>query len=119
MSTTNKQAPDELELIVDFTPADEDAARSIRDYFAGDELLESDSFLGTSLITIILVAGTHGLRKVLQYVLDHRKNLKDASVKIGKEEISLTGYSIKEVKDLIESGSIDKVLKQLQKGDKK
>jgi hypothetical protein len=119
MTALNTPLPDDLDMVIDFTPSDEEAAKSIREYFAEDELLESNSFIGTTLITIIIVAGTEGLRKVFRYFLDHRKNLKDASVKIGKDEISLTGYSIKEVQDFIESGSIDKILKQINKSDKK
>jgi|GEM_PF-5428198 len=118
-SDLNPQENQEQEIIVDFTPIDEASAADIRTYFADDEVLESNSFIGSTMVTVILVAGNRALNKVLNYFLERRKTLKDAIVKIGKDEISLSGYSIDEVKALIESGSVEKLVKEFNKSGKK
>jgi hypothetical protein len=118
-SDPNPQEIQDQEIIVDFTPLDEASAADIRAYFADDEVLESNSFIGSTLVTVILIAGNRALNKVLNYFLERRKGLKDATVKIGKDEISLSGYSVDEVKALIESGSVDKLVKEFNKGGKK
>lgn len=117
MTQLNNTEPEEIILIADFTPVDKETANSLLEYFADHETLEIDSFLGTSSISVIILTGLNGLKSVLRYFIDRRTSLKDASVKIGKEEISLTGYSIQEVEKFLGSDSVEKILKEMKKGE--
>lgn len=78
-------------------------------------MLESNAFTGAEIITIILAAGKDTIFKVLNFFVKHRDSLKNATVKVGKDEIELSGYSMKEVEDFIESGNVEKVMSALRK----
>lgn len=104
----------DLEIVVEFQPLDDNAAELLKQEFAGDEVFESNAFSGEWVFTIILLASKGAVGKVVDFFATHRQRFKDATVKIGKEEISLTGYSKDEVLELFESKSFQKALTNLK-----
>jgi hypothetical protein len=100
----------EEEIIFEIHPSGQELASLVKAEFENEEVLESNAFTGAEIITIILGTGKDAILKVLRFFSKHRESLKAASVKIGKDEVQLTGYSIKEVTEFIESGNVEKII---------
>lgn len=105
----------DLEVAIEFRPADAAAAELLKQRFAGEEIFESNAFSGAWIFTILTSATKGAIGKVLEFFLQHRQSFKDASIKIGTEEISLTGYSIEEVKGFFDSPSFQKAMRSVKK----
>ncbi|MXV14531.1 hypothetical protein [Hufsiella ginkgonis] len=86
--------------------------------FKSDEVMRSKSFLGKLTIGVLILSSVQlAIRTAFTVWQNHRKDLQSAKVRIGKEEVSFEGFSASEVKDMIESGNIDKVLDKLKKDE--
>lgn len=105
----------DLEVAIEFHPADAAAAEHLKQSFADEDIFESNAFSGAWIFTVITSATKNALGKVLEFFAQHRQSFKDASVKIGTEEISLTGYSIEEVKGFFDSPSFQKAMRGVKK----
>jgi hypothetical protein len=105
----------DLEIAIEYRPADAAAAELVRRTFAGNDIFESKAFSGTEAVTVIISAARKVIAKALGLFTEHRKSFHGASIKIGKEEISLTGYTMEEIEGLLESGAILKHLRELKK----
>jgi hypothetical protein len=105
----------DLEIAVEFHPFDSDAAALLKQTFADNEVFESNAFSGEWIYTIILSASKGAVGKVIEFFSSHRQRFKDATVKIGKNEISLSGYSINEVENFLDSKSFKTALRDLKK----
>ena len=101
-------------IVVEFQPTDADSARFLRDSFAQEELLEADAFTGIKTIAIVVVATRAAISTLLAFFTLHRQRFKDAVVKIGKDEVSLKGYSSEEVLALLDSPRFQKLLRELK-----
>jgi len=106
---------EDLEVVVEFHPNDATAAEDLKKRFADEEVFESEAFTGTQALSLIVSATKKALVPVLEFFAAHRKSYKDATVKIGRNEISLKGYTIEEVKGLFESPMLQKLLKEIKK----
>lgn len=104
-----------LEVAIEFHPADTATAELLKQSFADIEVFESNAFSGAWILTVVTSATKGAIGKVLEFFAQHRQSFKDASVKIGTEEISLTGYSIDEVKEFFDSPSFQKALRGVKK----
>lgn len=102
------------EIIFEFQPLDAAVSEAAKTTFAEDEVLESNAFTGAEIVTILLGAGKDVLAKVLSFFTQHRESLKSATIKIGKESVELTGYSMNEVRQFIDSGDVEKVMTALK-----
>lgn len=115
MSDSENLLPDLLneELAVEFHPVDDAAATQIKETFTDVETLESSAFTGTDILTLIITSGLVG--QVLQFYVNNRTRYKDAVIKVSGKEVSLQGYSPEELKEMIESGTLDKVQEVLKR----
>lgn len=102
----------EPEVVVDFHTYDKSLATNIKALFQEQEILESNAFSGAEIITVITTS-VLALDKILNFYIQNRKSLKETSVKIGKDEIQLSGFSDKELQNMIESGSLAKLKQQM------
>lgn len=100
---------------VEFYPADAAAATLVKRAFAGEEILESDAFTGTQIVTVIVAATGKALGPLLAFFAANRPSYRDATVKIGRTEIALKGYTAEEVRGLLDSPEVLKLLKELKK----
>jgi hypothetical protein len=107
----------ESDIVIDFQILDKPIKTVIQDTFIGDDILESNAFSGTELVTVILTSTVLALDKVLNFYVQNRKSLKEATIKIGKDEIELSGFSNEELNAFVESGSIAKIKEQMGKND--
>jgi hypothetical protein len=105
----------DVEIAIEFRPTDEAAADLVRRSFAGEEIFEADAFTGSETITVIISAARKAIGRVLGFFSEHRKSFNGASIKIGKEEISLTGYTMEEIQGLLESGVLLTHLRAVKK----
>lgn len=105
----------DLEVAIEFRPADAAAAELLKQSFTDEEIFESNAFSGAWIFTIITSATKGAIGKVLEFFAQHRQSFKDASIKIGTQEISLTGYSIEEVKGFFDSPGFQKALRGVKK----
>lgn len=105
----------EIELVVEFHPIDSQAVEPIRNAFPHGELFESNAFTGDSTVILIVAASIKAIGDVLQFFALHRQSYKDASIKIGRDEVSLTGYSTAEIESLLESPAVAKLVKHFDK----
>jgi len=103
------------DIVIELQPADRSTAELIKQHFIDEEVLESNAFTGAELITILVATGKDTLLKVLSFFTKHRESLKGASVRIGTQEVELTGYSIKEVTEFMESGNVEKIIDAMKK----
>lgn len=105
----------DIEIAIDLQPVDEAAAELLKQEFADEDIFESNAFSGEWIYTIILSASGGAIAKLLDFFTAHRESFKDATVKIGKEEISLSGYKMDEVKDFLDSDQFKKAMRSLKK----
>lgn len=115
MTDANDNEFAEVEVAIEFRPADTAAGELLKQSFADEEIFESNAFSGAWIFTVITSATKGAISKVLGFFAQHRQSFKDASIKIGTEEISLTGYSIEEVKGFFDSPSFQKALRGVKK----
>lgn len=105
----------DLEVAIEFRPADVAAAELLKQSFTDEEVFESNAFSGAWIYTVITAASKDAIGKVLEFFIQHRQRFKDTTIKIGTEEISLTGYSMDEVKGFLDSPSFQKALRSVKK----
>jgi hypothetical protein len=113
--TPNDNEFDDLEIAIAFYPADEAAAELLKQNFAEEDVFESNAFSGAWIFTVIVSASKGAVGKVLDFFSQHNQRFKGATVKIGKEEISLSGYSLEEVKEFFDSKHFQKALRAVKK----
>lgn len=117
-----KEEIHEQEIVIDFRTLDKSIAGEIKNSMSDPdtEIIESSAFSGTEIITVILPVVLPSLvillDKALNFYIQNRKSVRETTIKIGKDEISLAGFSEDEMKELIEGDSLEK-LKQLIKGN--
>lgn len=102
-------APD---VAIEFQPISESALALLTDSFPDEEVLESNAFTGAELLILILAATRGTLNKVLDFFIQNRQSFKDATVKIGKDEISLQGYSMNDIQDFFKLEAVQQLLKE-------
>lgn len=103
-----------VDIVIDFHPLEEGLSEKIKQEFEDMDIIESNGFSGTELVTVIISATVIALDKILNFYIKNRKSLKETSIKIGKNEVSLTGFSNKEIQEFIENNSIKKLRKQMK-----
>lgn len=64
------------------------------------EIVESHNFSGLILLSVIVTV-LPPIVKLLKLALEHEKIRRKTSITIGKDQISLSGFSSKEIQDLI------------------
>ena len=64
---------------------------------------------------MIVAATRNGIGTILEFFARHRQSYKDATIKIGRHEIEMKGYTIDEVKGLFDSPRVQKLLRELRK----
>jgi len=101
------------EIVVDFQLGQKSLVTDIHNNFSHNEIIESSGFSGTELVTVIISASVVAMDKILNFFLQKRKNLKETVIKIGKDEVSLSGFSDEEIQAFIASGSIAKIREQM------
>jgi hypothetical protein len=110
----NEEMLDE-EIVFDFQIFDKSVVGEIKNIFSNSEaeIVESEAFSGTELVTLIIPAVAPTviilLDKLLNFYIQNRKSLRETSIKIGKNEVSLTGFSDEEINALVENGSLEKI----------
>lgn len=105
---------DKLEFVIDFQPIEKATTEKIKQVFDDMDIIESSGFSGTELVTVIISATVLAMDKILNFYIQNRKNLKATSIKIGKGEVELSGFSNEEIEKFIESGSIAKIKEQMK-----
>lgn len=105
------------ELVVEFYPVDQTAVDSVKAAFAGHDIIEADAFTGVKTIAVVVNVAKQSMAAVLEFFALGRQGYKDAVVKIGREEISLKGYTSDEVRSLMDSPMMHKLLRELKKND--
>ncbi len=79
------------------------------------EIVESHSFSGLILVSVI-VAVLPPIIKLLKLALENEKIKRSTSITIGKDQISLSGFTPKEIQELIDSPEFkDLILRLKQK----
>ena len=115
MSDIHEEDYGDLEVAVEFHPVDRAAARLVEETFAEDEVFVANAFTGTETVTVVVSAARAVLGRVLGFFAQHRQSFKDAVIKIGPEEISMTGYTMDEVRGLLDSDAVRKLLREMKK----
>jgi len=101
------------ELLIEFQPADQATLEQLNETFSSEELLQSSSFDGTLLVTII-TAATAALREAFKFYKVHKASLKSAKIRIKGKEVSLEGFSADEINEMAEKGTIRKIQENLK-----
>lgn len=104
-----------LEIAVEFYPLDASSAQLIKETFADEEIFESSAFTGNDILTVITSAATGTLNNLLAFFSNNRNRYKDAVVKISPKELSLSGYTLKEIEAFINRGAVQEIMKEMKK----
>ena len=115
VSADDNQA-DAPDIAIVFQPVSASALELLTASFPNEEVLESNAFTGAELLIVVLAATKGALNRVLTFFIQHRQSFKDATVKIGKDEISLQGYSMDDIQDFFKLDAVQQLLKDRAKG---
>ena len=102
------------EIVVEFQLNDKKLKGELLEEFKDLEIIESNAFTGAELLTIILPASIVLVDKILNFYIKNKKTAK-GTIKVGKDEINLSGYSTQELLELTKNGSLDKLKELLNK----
>lgn len=94
---------------------DEISFNEIKALTANDdvEIVESHNFSGLILVSVI-VAVLPPIIKLLKLALEHKKIRRNTSITIGKDQISLSGFTSKEIQELIKSQELKDLIKKIK-----
>jgi len=106
------------EVVIDFVGGGKEAIGLVRGVFDQEEIIEGKAFSGSYTVSVILGTVGVGLRKFVDFWSLHRTQFKDARLKIGKDDVSLQGYSVEELKNILDTGHIETILKLLKTSKK-
>jgi len=102
------------EIVVEFQLNDKKLKGELLEEFKDLEIIESNAFTGAELLTIILPASIVLVDKILNFYIKNKQTAK-GTIKVGKDEINLSGYSTQELLELTKNGSLDKLKELLNK----
>lgn len=94
---------------------DEISFNEIKALTANDdvEIVESHNFSGLILVSVI-VAVLPPIIKLLKLALEHKKIRRNTSITIGKNQISLSGFTSKEIQELIKSQELKDLINKIK-----
>ncbi|MEM7659469.1 MAG: hypothetical protein AAF399_25345 [Bacteroidota bacterium] len=101
--------------LLTFQPQHPELEQLVKSEFSDQEILHSYAFTGAELITVIFSASILILDKVLRFYVKNREITKHTKLTINGKQLELTGYSVAEIEEMIQSGSLEAIQKQLQK----
>lgn len=99
-------------IVVDFTITDQISKSEFSQEFSSEVVIESSAFSGTEIITVIISTSAIVLDKILNFFIQNRKTLKETTIKIGSDQIELSGFTDEAIQKMIENGSLT-ALKEL------
>lgn len=117
-SSINPSKPEEgenLDIVFQFQPLDQEASSLVKQTFSDQEILESNAFTGLEILSVIILAAKPIVNRLLQFYVQYQERFKDASIKIGPEEITLKGYSMNEVEKFFDSEPVQDALRAMRK----
>ena len=102
------------EIVFELQLTDKNIKAALLEEFKDLEIIESNAFTGVELLTIILPSSIVVFDKLLSFYIQHKQTTK-GTIKMGRDEISLSGYSTDELLELTKGGSLDKLKELLNK----
>lgn len=91
----------------------------LREILPKQIVTKQQSFDGIEIIAVIISTSAIYLDKILSFIIQNRKNIKRATLKVKQDEIFLSGFSSEEIKEIIDSGSIEYFQKILDDNEEK
>lgn len=94
---------------------DEISFNEIKALTANDdvEIVESHNFSGLILVSVI-VAVLPPIIKLLKLALEHEKIKRNTSITIGKDQISLSGFTSEEIQELIKIQELKDLINKIK-----
>lgn len=105
----------EMQFSIEFLPKTQADIELVKHVFSDEDVFESSAFTGQESVTVIISTARKVLEKLTSFLVAHRQGYKDAKVKIGTDEISLQGYSMREVESFLKHETIQKLLEKTNK----
>jgi len=109
-----EQTP-ETEIVFVVEASDGALAEEMAALFDEGDVSTSDNFVGGTEIAVFLTAAKDVLAKVLGFVGKNRDRIKSAKLTIGRESVSLEGYSAGEVEQLLGSSGFRRAMDTVHK----
>lgn len=106
---------DDVTVAIDFQVATPEAAHEIATLFSGEDVSRSNAFGGRELVTIITKLGSATIEKLIAYFARKGQASPKTSFTIGKSKIALTGYTAKEIQELLESPGFRTAVRAVKK----
>ena len=107
------QAP-ELALVVHTN--DPRVRADLEALFPAEDVSVADNFVGGSEIGVFFGFAKEVLAKILDFVGKNRERITSAKLTIGRETISLEGYSADDVERLLDSSGFQKAMESVRQG---
>lgn len=111
MTETASETP---EFVFTFTALDEAVAGEARELFGSANVSSSKRMTGGLLVDVFLKVAAEIFGKILDFKSRRGDRIQHAKVTIGKEEISLEGYSAEDVQRLLRSKGVQDALARVQ-----
>jgi len=115
MTDFSDQEAGEVDVVLELELADPAAADLLRAAFPEAEVYESAAFTGLNKVTVIVSAAGQVLRRLVAFFAAHRESYRGATLKVGPEEVSITGYTSEELQGLLDSGAVHKLLREMKR----
>jgi hypothetical protein len=84
--------------------------------FPAEDVSTSDNFVGGAEIAVFFTFAKDVLAKILGFVGHNRDRVKTAKLTIGRESVSLQGYSAEDIEKLLGSPGFQAAMKSVKQG---
>jgi hypothetical protein len=103
------------EIVIRASPIDEESLELVREYFADQDVSHSHAFTGTEMVTVIGKFTTSTLQKAIAWFSHHERRFANASFELDGNKITIKGYALDEVAELLKSGDVQKIIRELKR----
>ena len=115
MNVESNDGADELyELVIRASQIDSEAVSLLRTFFSGDDVWHSHSFTGIEQVTVFTKKTAQAIGHLLAWFKLHQSRYPDATIEIGKEKVLIKGYAADEAMEILGSGRVAKLLRDLR-----
>lgn len=80
----------------------------------GLDTIESKNFSGLIVLSVIIALLPHAI-KIIKLLLEYEEVKRKGTITIGKDVISFSGFTKEEMKELLESQSVEELITRIKK----
>lgn len=105
----------DLDIALEFRVTDPETSAALQAAFADEEILTAHAFSGAEVLTVITTLSKKTLDKLITFFATPRTTTPKTTFKIGKNDITMTGYSREDVEALLASPHFKAAVRAVRK----